>query len=391
MGIKVIQVLEEGRLNGPAFRVTAVAEKLRKQGHEVIVVSSKENGEAFQQLLNQKHIPSHFISISRLSIKPFHLFKYIATFLRDLLLLTSLFKREKPDLVHCNGSYQLKGVIAAKWAGVPAVWHMNDAKMQILVRKVMKLTAIYSKNYFVSASYITERYYKPYSVKANKFIGVIPAPVDVTRFDPKKTASYLLSNEPDSDFKIVTVANINPIKGLENIIKAAAILQEKDIPSISFHIFGPIYDSQKQFHKSLETLKAELGVTNVYFEGGTKDVPSVLKAADIYCCSSYSESSPMAVWEALAMECFVVSTEVGDIKTIFAEDECGIVVPEKTGDAIAQGILDALELTKAQRDEVRARARQTAIKRFSLEHCVQRHIEVYEQIVQETQNSGIEK
>ena len=55
-----------------------------------------------------------------------------------LASLLHIIKKENPDIVHCNSSWQWKGIIAAKLAGTKIVWHLNDTKIYWFIRVVFK-------------------------------------------------------------------------------------------------------------------------------------------------------------------------------------------------------------------------------------------------------------
>jgi glycosyltransferase involved in cell wall biosynthesis len=64
---------------------------------------------------------------------------------------------------------------------------------------------------------------------------------------------------------------------------------------------------------------------------------------DVYVCSSLAESSPVAVWEAMAMARPVVSTDVGDVPRHIADGENGYVVPVGDHAALAARALRLIE------------------------------------------------
>tara|TARA_B100002003_G_C13954857_1_gene462775 strand:+ start:29 stop:409 length:381 start_codon:yes stop_codon:yes gene_type:complete len=68
---------------------------------------------------------------------------------------------------------------------------------------------------------------------------------------------------------------------------------------------------------------------DIVFLGLFDEIPSLLKSSDIFVCTSISEASPMAVWEAMAMEKCVISTDVGAVRDYIADGKSGYVVPIK--------------------------------------------------------------
>ena len=68
---------------------------------------------------------------------------------------------------------------------------------------------------------------------------------------------------------------------------------------------------------------------DIVFLGHFDEIPSLLKSSDIFVCTSISEASPMSVWEAMAMEKAIVTTDVGAVKKYIKNGKSGYVVPIK--------------------------------------------------------------
>jgi len=142
---------------------------------------------------------------------------------------------------------------------------------------------------------------------------------------------------------------------------------------------GPIYDSQQDYGDRLQqAVKAEN--LDVHFLGYRDDVPEILKASDIYVCSSNNEASPTAVWEAMAMGLPIVSTDVGDVTNFVREDNpCGIVVPPgdhlELASAISKLVEDRRKLKRYSEN-----AREVAMSELNLDVCAHRHANVYREL-----------
>ena len=119
----------------------------------------------------------------------------------------------------------------------------------------------------------------------------MPAPVDTNYFDPAQATEgdEKLVDAWAGKIVVGTVANINPIKGVEVLIKAAAELKDRSI--LQFVIVGPVHNNQQKYYEKLNTLCRQLGVTNFDYIGPRVDVRSLLSRMDIYVCSSHAEAS----------------------------------------------------------------------------------------------------
>jgi len=377
--IKVANVIMEGRFAGPQARIIVVAEKLQKYNIETIVVFPKNDSALFYERLTEKGIQVNPLSLHRLTKQKSHLMKFIASFIPELFSLYRLFKKENVDIVHCNGSWQFKGIVAGKLAGAKVVWHLNDTNMLACINIIFRFLALHFCEAFITAGKRVNAYYLSGQKFAEKQIVEIQAPVDTSIFAPNK-----VKEDPKiaqwHGLKIITVGNINPFKGIEYFIEMASILS-RQYNNLNFFVIGPRFESQRCYLEKIFRTARNLGVKNLHFYGRSDDVSSVLKAADIYVCSSIAEASPISVWEAMAMAKPIVSTDVGDVSKFITDGECGFVVPPRDGAALAEKVSVLVE-NKDLRDKFGKSARAKAVKELDAEICANKHRIFYLQILE---------
>ena len=205
----------------------------------------------------------------------------------------------------------------------PCVWHLNDTKMPALIRFTFKHVQNLAQGW-IFASNASHDYYKNL-ITPGRPTAIIPSTVDTDVFAPDTT----VNSDPCVGKKgpfIGTVANISPVKGLETLIRACAALAELGhTPRVV--IAGDVSTRQSRYHKRLVNLANDLGLKNVLFTGARSDVRPILKKLDIYVCSSISESSPISVWEGMAMGLPIISTDVGDVSCYVNDEKEGYIVP----------------------------------------------------------------
>ena len=127
--MKILNIIEEGRFGGPQKRIAEVSNRLQKYGILTIVVVPNKNSEKTLRILNELNVDFKSIRLHRLTKDLGHLFGYLIFFIPEVLSLIRIIKEERIDIVHCNGSWQYKGMIAAKIVNVKSVWHLNDTSM----------------------------------------------------------------------------------------------------------------------------------------------------------------------------------------------------------------------------------------------------------------------
>jgi glycosyltransferase involved in cell wall biosynthesis len=347
--LNIANVIEEGRWGGPQKRICLISESLKSHSIKTTVILPKLESEKFQNQLTKHQVNFILLPIHRLGRNTGTLFFYILTLIPEIFILYRTLKKGNFDLVHVSGgAWQIKGPIASYFAGLPIIWHLNDSSMpNILVYLFRKLGRI-ATAFFVSAQR-TFDYYLKYPEFSSYPYFYVPAPVDTGVCNPEKTKvnpDLLKYKFP----RIMTVCNINPVKGLDVLISAAGYLKNQ-LDEFTILIIGGVPDSQASYFQEIKTLIEKFGIEkNVIFAGASDNVPEALKAADIYVCSSRAESSPMAVWEAMAMGVPIVSTDVGDVSLYIDNGKNGIIVPVDDSEGLAKGIIKLAEDNKLRSD-----------------------------------------
>lgn len=373
--IKVINITEEGRYGGPQKRICEVASRLKHLGVETYVIFPDTDSERFTEQLKDNGIHHYPLKITRLSNSKCGMINYLLSFIPEVFRIRKKIKQLNPDVVHCNGAYQVKGVIASKLAGVTSVWHMNDTQFTGIVMTLFKMVSSLFGDQYIGASKKALHHYKP-NIEATTD-NIIQAPIDTEGFDPNTIkASPLL--EKSKKIKIITVGNINKIKGYDTLIKAVHIINSQygGKSKIEFYVAGMFLDNLKEYTEGLMHEKEKLQLDNLFFLGGRRDVDELLSSADIYVCPSDFEASPISVWEAMSMGLPIVATDVGDVWEIFSIRESGYVVPTKDANAMAEKI-NELCMSKKSRVELGAKARETALDTLDLNICVKKHAKLY--------------
>lgn len=111
-------------------------------------------------------------------------------------------------------------------------------------------------------------------------------------------------------------------------------------------------DHEQAYVAELQTLSAVSGISSrVSFLGERRDVPALMRAADIHCQpNSGPEPFGLAFVEALYAGRPVVTTDMGGAREIVTGD-CGILVPPGDGAALASA-LERLVRDRTRRDQL---------------------------------------
>lgn len=134
----------------------------------------------------------------------------------------------------------------------------------------------------------------------------------------------------------------------------------------------------------IQQLVRERGLEpNVRFMGLRRDVPRLLRAADLFLLSSKSEGIPLTVIEAMAAGLPVVSTNVGGVSEIIDHGQTGLLAPAGDADKLATNILELI-----RKPELHARVASLGQQRASTLFSESRMHDEYSRLFEEMIGHG---
>ncbi len=182
----------------------------------------------------------------------------------------------------------------------------------------------------------------------------------------------------ESEYLVVHVGNIRPLKGHTTLVAAAASLDaiRKDIQIVS--IGGEKTEGDLA---AICAMAAELGVSDrIRFLGRREDALAFIAASDVYVNPADVEGLPVTILEALSLARPVVATSVGGVPSIVRNGETGILVPPGDPDAIAKAIAWMVDNQDAAA-EYGSNGRALIEQRHSIEHMVRETEAVYDRVL----------
>jgi D-inositol-3-phosphate glycosyltransferase len=187
-----------------------------------------------------------------------------------------------------------------------------------------------------------------YSAQEEK-ISIIPPGVDTTRFYPianDEAKEYL--KIPADEKMILFVGRIEPLKGIDTLIRAIAQMHKSDVMSSCPHylyiIGGEPNSENSDGNQEIERLKAlcvELGVGDMILFMGKKDQNTLqyyYSAAEVVVMPSNYESFGMVALEAMACGTPVVATQVGGLQYLVQNGITGFTVPHNDPVALEESL-----------------------------------------------------
>jgi len=207
-----------------------------------------------------------------------------------------------------------------------------------------------------------EELIRHYDASSEK-ISVVPCGVNLKQFkvlDKTQARQYLGFGD---DKIILFVGRIDPLKGIDKLIKALPYL--RNIQGLRLLVIGGGEHSQHEIEQ-LRKLACNLKIENsVAFLDLVKheQLPYFYSAADVCVVPSYYESFGLVALESLACGTPVVATDVGDFKNIIREGETGHVVRDNIPHRLADKI--ALLLSRPSTDKKSAQLIRATVSKFS--------------------------
>jgi len=173
----------------------------------------------------------------------------------------------------------------------------------------------------------------------------------------------------DTTVVIGSVARLDPVKDLQNLIQAAARIRDR--AALAVLVIG---DGAER--AALEQSARDLGADRIVrFLGHREDARDLLAGCDLYANSSISEGISLTILEAMAAGLPVVATRVGGTPEI-VDETCGRLVPSRDPATLGE-TLASLAADAALRQQLGREARTRVERRFTLDRMVREYRDAY--------------
>lgn len=260
--------------------------------------------------------------------------------------LYSIFKKEKPDIIHLNSSkIGGLGALAGRLAGIKTIiftahgWAFNENRSlpsKIAISVAYWITLFFSHQTIAVSKMMKDQASWPLVKDKIQVIhnGIALEPGfsrtnarhELLKYSEKLHAVVKATKATDL-FWVGTIAELHPIKGYEYAIKAikelVVRLQEKGVnKKIVYTIIGNGEDKER-----LHALVKEYGLEDtIFFLGHVDQAAYYLKAFDVFLLASLSEGLAYVLIEAGSASVPVVATNVGGIPELIDDMKSGILI-----------------------------------------------------------------
>jgi D-inositol-3-phosphate glycosyltransferase len=332
--------------------------------------------------------------------------KELATYLPQFVSGIQNFAKEKGihyDLIHSH--YWMSGIAAQ---ALKESWNVPIAHMfhtlGLMKNRVAQSEAEMEGEYRVNGEYkvlessdriiaatLAEQAQLQFLYKADKDkIVIIPPGVDVSHFYPiPQDEARCVIGVPEKDPMLLFVGRIEPLKGVDTLIRAIAHMRTTGVTDRYPHylaIIGgtPNVDQQEMTSEMarLQNLSRELGLGDLIVFLGKRSqssLPYYYSAADVLIMPSHYESFGMVALEAMACGTPVVASQVGGLAFLIQDGVTGFVVPG--GDPIA--LSERLTQLISQPEQRRKLGEQAAAyaRDYAWENITARILDLYKELL----------
>ena len=246
-------------------------------------------------------------------------------------------------------------------------------QLNIGLRRIIERVCLKAANQIIVLSdFSKEQLIKYHRVPASK-ISLIPGGVDTERFIPlPDQRRKIVKRElgvPEEGFLLLTVRNLGPRMGLDNLVKAMAMVVAKrqDV----YLVIG----GAGSLETELQSLTFQLGLEPyIRFEGFIPEakLPQYYQAADLFLLPTRClEGFGLVTVEALACGTPVLGTPVGGTVEILNGLDPDLLFKSPEPGDIAEKILHFLSLSEMDLRRLREKCRQWVLEHYDWDQIVQ--------------------
>jgi len=288
-------------------------------------------------------------------------------------------RQTKSDILHLHAAHALALGIWAKLFGAPAKM-VATRRVDFNIKKNVLSRFKYNNPYLKKIICVSDQIQRVLLSGGipSHLLETIHSGVDIHRFDrvapPVDFRDKL--RIPKDHILVGTMAAMADHKDYPNLLRAAQIVCRQS-EKISFCALGN-GPEETVIHNLAQDLK--LGRRFV-FAGFRNDVGNFLKSYDIFAHASYLEGLGTSILDAQGVGLPVIATRTGGIPEIVTHEKNGVLVPPRNHQALAEAILNLAGNASLRRNLGEAGRR--SVERFSIEHTVEKNIEMYADLMRD--------
>ena len=298
--------------------------------------------------------------------------------------IKNLLKQERPAIIHCHRHRATNyGVLACKWihGNTAIISHVHGLGRTRTLKRRMSNWYLFKYVYRIIA---VSQGVRTDVLQSNW--GIIPEKVDVLyngiNLEPidsiltnKEQARTLIGASSD-EMVFGSVGRLVPTKGHIYLIAAFEKVR-KVFPNSRLVIIGEGPLSGELKEKARKTSAS----SQISFLGYRKDVLELLKGLDVFVFPSLAEGLGLALIEAMGSRIPAIASKAGGIPEAFGQNKCGILVPAKDINSLAEAMKEIAHLDQEKRKIMGNAARARIEEAFTTDTMSKGLMDIYESVI----------
>ena len=333
---------------------------------EVILISLKDNlaGKSFISEINSR---VRYISLAKKG----------GFELKVLLNVTSILKKEKPDIVNTHiNAIEYININLLLNSPSSKVFHTihSKAQQECPYEVLRRMRKVYFRNDKVTPITISQdgksTYQQYYGLNNDR---LIPNGRPYLKTTSELAELQKLFPSSPHEYLFVNVGRVVDVKNQAMLVRSVQMFNnlhhEKKCRLL---IVGDLRDQE-----IVNDLKRTInGDPYINLTGDKNNIADYLSIADAYCLSSHYEGMPISLIEAFSMGCIPICTSVGGIPEMITDGVNGFLSKSTT----EQGFLDAINNfhTSDKRHEIRENGQKTFVDKYHIGITARRYYDLYE-------------
>ncbi|HET9461124.1 MAG TPA: glycosyltransferase family 4 protein [Gaiellaceae bacterium] len=347
----------------------------QERGFDVDVLATDPH---FQEMIRSEGLGLVDLDVIRREIRPLW-------DLRGLLRLRRFLARSPYAIVHTHTTKPgIVGTLAARRAGVPAVMHtvhlfpFHEETGRLVTGAYVAIERLAARwcDRIVTVSESQRDWALRTGIGRPGQVVAIPNGVPADRAKPRRSREDVRAalGLRDHELMILSTGRLAEQKGLEYLIRAAALLRN-DLQDARILLAGdgPLRDKLAKLVSSLEL------DDRVVLLGRRSDVGDLLVASDLVVLPSLWEGLSISLLEAMAAGRPVITTSIASNREVTNDGEAAVLVPPKDVVSLAAAIR-SLAADPTRQQELAKRGQEVQRERYGLQRMLDVYMAEYERL-----------
>jgi len=376
--VRVLRLITRLNIGGPSIQAVTLSERLASRGCTTrLVQGSLGAGEGDMRYLLPPAVAAEYLPRLRRELSPaddYAAFRRVSAILHEF----------RPQIVHTHmakagaigraaAAMYNRSAPPADRARVVHTYHGHvlegyfSASKTALFVGIERLLAHATDRLIAISPAIRDELLTQHRIGRPDQYRVVPLGFDLSAFaaiDDRARAAARESLGIAPGARVVsTVGRLTMIKQHHLFLETARLVANRE-PATLFLIAG-----DGELRAELERTARDFGLADrVRFLGWRRDLTTIYGASDVFLLTSRNEGTPVALIEALASGVPGVSTDVGGVRDVMA-DEAGLVAPYDDAAGLAEAVATLLGGADLRRT-MGGRGRASVLARYSIDRLV---------------------